>query len=93
MSSLPGNEAVSGARTDSWALTSNPKWLSFSGGGEQSWLLRGDTNLALLEAHIKAAMRSGEPLEVELQPDDPTTQSRVILNCHALAFVVLSERA
>jgi hypothetical protein len=91
MSTSHVNDMVTEPRLDAWAPTSSPKWLSFGPDGEQRLMLRGETNLSMVEVQIKTAMRSGEPLVIELQGDDPTTQSRIILNCDVLPFVVLIE--
>jgi hypothetical protein len=81
----------SSAPADGWSPTSNPKWLSLRGDGKERLRLPDDTSLAALEAHIKAAMRSGDALMIELQPDEHATDRRVILNGSALGFVVLLE--
>ena len=67
------------------------KWLGLDGVPEQRWRLSDDANLDMLEAHIKAAMRSGEAVTVEVRSDCPPFQSRIVLNGRALAFVVLFE--
>jgi hypothetical protein len=76
---------------DGWSPTSNPTWLALGGDGEQRLRLPDGTNLAALEAHIKAAMRSGDALMIELQPDEHASDCRVILNGNALPFVILAE--
>ena len=60
----------------------------------QQWRLRNDTSLDHLEAQIKAAMRSGDPLAVETDAPTRDGQSaRIVLNGHALPYVVLWEQA
>ena len=67
------------------------KWLTLAQ-ADASWRLSEDQNLDLLNALIKAAMRSGDPLTVEVQGETPTHRISLILNGRALPFVVLSER-
>jgi hypothetical protein len=57
------------------------------------WRLRNDTNLDHLEAQIKAAMRSGDPFAIETEaPDTDGRSARIVLNGHALPYVVLWEQ-
>ena len=74
-----------------WAPTSTSVWLSFSGDNKQRFQLRDNTSIALLEMQIKAAMRSGDAICVDLQPEDVAKERRVILNPHALPYVILTE--
>jgi hypothetical protein len=67
------------------------KWLVLDGMPDQRWRLADDTNLDILEAHIKAAMHSGEALSIEVESDCAPFQTRLVLNGRALAFVVLCE--
>jgi hypothetical protein len=66
------------------------KWLVFGDSGAR-WPLPDDADLNYLEAVIKAAMRGGEPLTIEVRGDDPAIRSYVVLNGKALGFVVLCE--
>lgn len=57
------------------------------------WRLRSDASLDHLEAQIKAAMRSGDPFAVETDAPSAGAQSaRIVLNGHALPYVVLWEQ-
>jgi hypothetical protein len=81
-----------GNGTSDDGASSTCKWLEV--GGEQAerrWRLPDDTNLDVLEAQIKAAMSSGEPIGVEVLPDAPSTRRTIVLNGRAMPFVVLSE--
>ena len=57
------------------------------------WRLRNDTNLDHLEAQIKAAMRSGDPFAIETDAPGDGRSARIVLNGHALPYVVLWEQA
>ncbi len=72
-------------------VASTEKWLTLDGVPAGRWRLPDDTNLDLLEAHIKAAMRSGDVFTVEVQTDSGSCASRILLNGKALPYVVLSE--
>jgi hypothetical protein len=67
------------------------KWLTLSE-SDASWRLPEGTNLDHLEALIKAAMRSGDPLDVEVEGESPAHRMCLLLNGRALPFVVLSEQ-
>lgn len=84
--------------TESWAEpasiaapASMQKWLTL-GESRVSWQLPDDTSLDLLEALIKAAMRSGDPLTVEVEGAQRGHRVSLVLNGRAMPFVVLSER-
>jgi hypothetical protein len=63
---------------------------SFLKFGDSQWQLRGTTNLDHLEARIKAAMRSGEALDIEIEAGrDGASSARVVLNGRALPYVEL----
>ena len=65
------------------------KWLAVGESGAR-WRLPDDTNLDLLEVRIRASMRSGEPLSIEVE--DATEGRRcIVLNGRSLTYVVLSE--
>jgi hypothetical protein len=84
---------IDGAVPDPTSATARPltqKWLAF-GDSAASWRLPDDTNLDHLEALIKAAMRSADPLAIEVQDDTTTNRTCLVLNGRALPFVVLSE--
>jgi len=66
------------------------KWLVFGDSGAR-WQLPDDADLNYLEAVIKAAMRGGEPLTIEVRGADAAARSYVVLNGKALGFVVLCE--
>jgi hypothetical protein len=74
-----------------WAPASTSVWLSFSGDNKQRFQLRDNTSIALLELQIKAAMRNGEAISVDLQPEDVAKDRKVILNPHALPYVILTD--
>jgi hypothetical protein len=58
------------------------------------WRLHTDTNLDHLEAQIKAAMRSGDPFAIETDaPDANGHSARIVLNGHAVPYVVLWQQA
>lgn len=69
--------------------SSTQKWLAVDGLPGQRWRLPDDANLDLLEMQIKAAMRSGDAVTIEVV--SPSCHSRIVLNGHALPFVVLFE--
>jgi hypothetical protein len=65
------------------------KWLALGDSGAR-WRLPDETKLDYLEIVIRAAIRSGEPLSIEVH-DDCGGRSCVVLNGRSLTFVVLSE--
>jgi hypothetical protein len=71
--------------------TANRVWLSFEGNGQARFELGEELSPVLLELRIKAAMRSGDAITVELQPEGVAQQRRIIINPQALPFVVLTE--
>ena len=73
-----------------WAPTASAKWLSF-GDSTDRFLLLEDVSVSMLELQIKAAMRSGDPLSIELQPEVEGTNRHVILNPRVLPYVVVTE--
>jgi hypothetical protein len=73
------------------AAPAREKWLTLSA-SDASWRLPDDANLDHLEALIKAAMRSSDPLTVEVQGETPAHRMCLLLNGSALPFAVLSER-
>jgi hypothetical protein len=73
------------------ASTPGPKFLAVGPDPANTWRLADDLNLGYLEAQIKAAMRSGDALTVEVLDDDASRRSAIVLNGSALSFVVLSE--
>jgi len=77
--------------TEVLAPTTSRLWLSFEGNGQARFELGEEMSPMLLELRIKAAMRSGDAVTVELQPEGVAQKRRVIINPHALPFVVLTE--
>jgi len=71
------------------AVVPTPKWLVIGESGAR-WRLPDETNLDHLEVVIRAAIRSGEPLSIEVE-DDSVARTCIVLNGRSLAFVVLSE--
>jgi hypothetical protein len=61
------------------------KWLVL-GDSERRWRLPDETNLGHLEARIKAAIRSAEPLAIEVVGDGHALHT-VVLNGRAAPFV------
>jgi hypothetical protein len=84
-SALPGPDSGAPA-------AGTQKWLELGDSGAR-WRLPDDADVNYLEAVIKAAMRGGEPLTIEVRGDDPAIRSYVVLNGKALGFVVLCEGA
>jgi hypothetical protein len=68
----------------------SPKWLMLGEAGMR-WRLPDDTNLDHLEVMIRAAIRGGEPVSIEVQGDGTALRSCLVLNGRSLRFVVLSE--
>jgi hypothetical protein len=77
--------------TEVFPPTASRLWLSFEGNGQARFGLREEMSSVLLELQLKAAMRSGNALTVELQPEGVAKQRRIIINPHALPYVILSE--
>jgi hypothetical protein len=73
-----------------WAPTPSAKWLSF-GDSTDRFLLLEDVSVSMLELQIKAAMRSGDPLSIEVQAQVEETTRHVILNPRVLPYVVVTE--
>jgi hypothetical protein len=74
------------------SASSTRKWLEVgSEQTEQRWRLPDDANLEFVEAHIKAAMRSGEAYAVEVLCDAATLRRTIVLNGRAMPLVVLFE--
>ncbi|HWS48153.1 MAG TPA: hypothetical protein VN636_19980 [Acidimicrobiia bacterium] len=67
------------------------KWLVVGRDPSQRWRLADDTNLDYIEAQIKAAMRSGDTLTVEVGCVEGSQKHRLVLNGHALPYVLLIE--
>jgi hypothetical protein len=67
------------------------KFLVLGSDPATTWRLPDDLNLSYLEAQIKAAMRSGDALTLEVLDDGATRRSVIVLNGSALPFVVLTE--
>jgi hypothetical protein len=72
------------------AAPATSKWLALGESGAR-WRLPDETNLDLLEVMIRASMRSGEPLSIEVE-DDTAGRRCIVLNGRSVMWVVLSER-
>ena len=68
---------------------SGPKWLVLGESGAR-WRLPDDTNVDHLEIVIRAAIRTGTALSIEVE-DDSAGRSCIVLNGRSLTYVVLSE--
>ena len=66
-----------------------PKWLVLGESGAR-WRLPDETNVDHLEIEIRAAIRSGTPLSIEVE-DDSAGRCCIVLNGRSLTYVVLSE--
>jgi hypothetical protein len=86
-----GMTSVTTFEADAFVPTANRLWLTFHGNSQARFGLREQTSPVLLELQIKAAMRSGDAMTVELEPEGVAKQRRIIINPHALPFVILSE--
>lgn len=64
------------------------KWLVVAESGAR-WRLPDETNLEHLEIVIRAAMRGGAPLSIEVEND--AGRSCIVLNGRTLTYVALSE--
>jgi hypothetical protein len=84
-------EALPRGEVDSASATET--WLVLDADGSQRFRLPNETSLDFLEAQIKAAMRTGDALTVDLVAEHASTRSCLVLNGHALAFVLLTEIA
>jgi hypothetical protein len=82
--------SVTTFQPDTFEPTANRLWLSFEGSGQARFELREETSAVLLELQIKAAMRGGDAMTIELKPEGVAQERKIILNPQALPFVVLT---
>lgn len=82
--------SVTTFHTDTFEPTATRLWLSFEGNGQARFELREETSAVLLELQIKAAMRGGDAMTIELKPEGVAQERKIILNPQALPFVVLT---
>ena len=66
-----------------------PKWLVLGESGAR-WRLPDETNVDHLEIVIRAAIRTGTALSIEVE-DDSAGRCCIVLNGRSLTYVVLSE--
>jgi len=87
--SWPARAAVPGPGPGPAPAATTPKWLVLGESGAR-WRLPDETNVDHLEIVIRAAIRTGTPLSIEVE-EDSTGRSCIVLNGRSLTYVVLSE--